>query len=199
MKAIPLKFIFAICTATLSAVLLISPLQAQGKIGEKPVIAVLDVQKIMRDAKAAKAIRKEVDVRRKMIEMQISGERKKLKADEQKLRQQRAILAPDAISQKQRELERRFGDLRRKAEKAGGGFNRAVSIAMVQLRQGMAKGITQVMKDKGINITLARAAVLVFDENLNITSAVLARLDKNLPHIKVDFDSAASKPAQKKR
>lgn len=175
------------------------PAFAQAKIAENPVIAVLDVQHVMRKAKAAQKIRKDVDVRRKKIEAQIGDEQKKLKAEERKLRQQRAILAPDAVTQKQRDLERRYRELRRKADAVGGGFNRAVTIAMGKLRKEMAKVITQVMKEKGINLTLARAAVLVFDEKLNISKDVLARLDKKIPHIKVDFEAAARQSAPKKR
>ena len=40
---------------------------------------------------------------------------------QQQLRQQRSILAPDAVTQKQRELERRYAELRRKAEQAAAG------------------------------------------------------------------------------
>ena len=115
------------------------------------------------------------------------------------LRQQRSILAPDVVAQKQRDLESRYGELRREAEQAGGGFNRAVSVAMIKLRQEMAKIVTQVMKEKGVNITVARAAVLVFDEKLNITPVVLTRLNKKVPKIRVDFKAAERKQIQKKR
>lgn len=198
-RAVFLTLTLLLCGPLASLLLSSLPASAQAKATENPVIAVLDVQKVMRDAKAAKSIRKDVDVRRKKIEAQIGAERKKLKAEEQKLRQQKAILAPDAIAQKQRELGRRYGELRRKAELVGGGFNRAVSTAMGKLRQEMAKVIAKVMKEKGVNITLARAAVLVFDEKLNISADVLARLDKKVPNIKVDFEAAARKPAPKKR
>jgi Skp family chaperone for outer membrane proteins len=172
---------------------------AQGKLERNPVIAVLDVQKVMRDAKAAKAIRRDVNAQRKKIEAQIGAEREKLKAEEQKLRQQRSILAPDAIAQKQRELERRYGELRRRADRAGGGFNRAVSTAMAKLNKEMGNIVARVMKEKGVNITLARDAVLVFDDKLNITSEIVTRLDKKVPRIKVDFEAASRKPAPKKR
>jgi Skp family chaperone for outer membrane proteins len=43
------------------------------------------------------------------------------------------------------------------------------------------------MKERKITLTLARKAVLVFDQRLSVTEDVLKRLDKRLPTVKVDF------------
>ncbi|NQV58287.1 MAG: OmpH family outer membrane protein [Alphaproteobacteria bacterium] len=152
-----------------------------------PVIAVLDVQLVLRNAVAVKGIRTAIDARRKGFEDEIELVRKDLKAEEQKLRQQSTILSPEAANERRRVLETKFSDLRRKAEQRRGILERAFVGATRKLRNEIAKVLTQLMAEQKITITLARTAVLVFDERLNVTSEVLKRLDKNLPNVTVEF------------
>jgi len=162
--------------------------QTADKAADAPVIAVLDVQKVMRDSAAAKSIRAAVEAQRQTFEGEIEAERSAIKADDDRLRQQQTVLAPEALTQRRRELERRYADLRRRADQAGGVLNRAVNTAMRTLRQEMATVLAELMKEQDINITLARSAVLVFDEQLNVTEIVLARLDQRLPTIEVKIE-----------
>ena len=151
------------------------------------VIAVLDVQKVLRRAKAAKGIRVAMEARRKVFEEEITKERQKLRVVEEQLQKQSTILSPEAINDKRRLLENNVSNLRRKAEQKRGILNRAFNGATQELRQEMAKVLAGLMKERNITITLARKAVLVFDQRLNVTEEVLKRLDKNLSNIKIDF------------
>ena len=151
------------------------------------VIAVLDVQQVLRRAKAAKGIRVAMEARRKAFEDEIAKERRALKVAEQQLRKQSTILSPEAINDKRRLLENNISDLRRRAEQKRGILNLAFNGATQKLRQEIAKILAALMKERNITITLARKAVLVFDQRLNITDEVLKRLDKNLSKIKIDF------------
>ncbi|HZD25709.1 MAG TPA: OmpH family outer membrane protein [Alphaproteobacteria bacterium] len=160
-----------------------------------PVIAVLDVQKVLRESKAAQDVQQAVEQRRQTFEKKINDERDKLKAEEDKLRKQQTVLSPKAFDKRRRELERRYADLRRDADRTSSRLNDAVNAAMHTLRKEVAKIVADIMNEQNINITLARTAVLVFDERLNVTDQVLARLNEKLPKLDVDFDAPA--PAQK--
>ena len=152
-----------------------------------PVIAVLDVQQVLRRAVAAKRIRKVMEARRKIFEEEISEERLQLQGEENQFRKQSTILSPEAMNNKRRVLENKVSDLRRKAEQKRGILSRAFNSATRELRQEIAKVLADLMKERNITITLARKAVLVFDRRLSVTEEVLKRLDKNLPNVKIDF------------
>ena len=152
-----------------------------------PIIAVLDVQQVLRRAAAAKGIREVMEARRKKFEKEISEERLQLQGEENQLRKQSTILSPEAMSNKRRVLENKVSDLRRKAEQKRGILNRAFNGATKELRQEIAKVLAELMKERNITITLARKAVLVFDQRLSVTEEVLKRLDKNLPNVKIDI------------
>ena len=158
-----------------------------------PVIAVLDVQQVLRRAVAAKRIRKVMEARRKEFEEEISEERLQLQGEENQLRKQSTILSPEVMNNKRRLLENKVSDLRRKVEQKRGLLNRAFNGATSKLRQEIAKVLAVLMKERNITITLARKAVLVFDERLSVTEEVLKRLDKNLPNVKIDFKNPKNK------
>ena len=158
-----------------------------------PVIAVLDVQQVLRRAVAAKRIRKVIEARRKIFEEEISEERLQLQGEENQFRKQSTILSPEAMNNKRRVLESKDSDLRRKAEQKRGILNRAFNGATRELRQEIAKVLADLMKERNITITLARKAVLVFDQRLSVTEEVLKRLDKNLPKVKIDFKNPKNK------
>ena len=109
------------------------------------VIAVLDVQQVLRRAKAAKGIRVAMEARRKAFEEEIAKERRALKVAEQQLRKQSTILSPEAINDKRRLLENNFSDLRRRAEQKRGILNLAFNGATQKLRQEIAKILAALM------------------------------------------------------
>ena len=158
-----------------------------------PIIAVLDVQQVLRRAVAAKRIRKVMEAKRKIFEEEISEERLQLQGEENQFRKQSTILSPEAMNNKRRVLENKVSDLRRKAEQKRGILNRAFNGATRELRQEIAKVLADLMKERNITITLARKAVLVFDQRLSVTEEVLKRLDKNLPNVKIDFKNQNNK------
>ncbi|MEE1555082.1 MAG: hypothetical protein V1262_04085, partial [Alphaproteobacteria bacterium] len=117
-----------VLTAAMAAGLLASPVtdaNAAAKIpvdkeaarkeadAKQLVIAVLDVQLVMRRAAAAKGINTAMEARRKAFEEEIAAEREVLKDEEQKLRKQGTILSPEAMNEKRRVLENKISDLRR--------------------------------------------------------------------------------------
>jgi len=152
-------------------------------------IAVLDVQRVRRDAAAAQGIRAAVEAERTRVEDQIEAARRQILADEEQLRQQQAILAPEVLNQRRADLERRYQELRRRADQTNAALNNAVNQGMSTLRKEMANVLGDVMQERAINLTLPRAAVLLFDPQLDITDEVLARLDQRLPSVEFRLEA----------
>ena len=157
------------------------------------VIAVLDVQLVMRRAAAAKGINTAMEARREAFKEEIAAEREVLKDEEQKLRKQGTILSPEAMNEKRRVLENKISDLRRKAEQRRGILNRAFTGATLKLRSEITKVLAEIMSERKITLTLARKAVLVFDQRLSVTDEVLKRLDENMPNVTIDFKNLDAK------
>jgi len=166
------------------------PAAAAAQEARDPAVAVLDVQRVLRDSSAAQSIRTSVDALRAREEEAIEAERQRILEDEKTLRKQETILAPEVLNRKRRDLEQRYAGLRRRAEQVNTALNQAVNEGMGRLRSEMAQVLGDVMQERSVNITLPRAAVLLFDPDLNITDDVLARLDERLPTIEVNLQAA---------
>ena len=160
--------------------------------GAAPVVAVVDVQLVLREAVAAKAVRQSVEARRSTFEKEIEKEAQELRRIEEELRRQQSQLAPDAVAERKRELEQRFGELRRRTDERRGLLNQSYDAAMRQVRQEMARALAEIMKERRIDISMSRTAVLIFDEKLDVTQDVLARLNKRLSKVDVRLDPPPS-------
>lgn len=160
-----------------------------------PVVAVVDVQLILREAAAAKGVREAVESRRTAFERELDKVTQELRKAEEELRRQQSQLGSDDLAPRKRELERRYGDLRRRTEERRTELTEAYNVAMRQVRQEMARALAEVMKDRGVDISMSRAAVLVFDDKLDITREVIDRLNRRLPKVEVKFEPAPP-PAQ---
>jgi len=155
-----------------------------------PVVAVVDVQLILREASSAKSVRDAVEARRTAFERELDKVTQELRRAEEELRRQQGQLAAEAVGQRKRELERRYGELRRRTEERRTELTEAYNVAMRQVRQEMARALAEVMKDRGVDISMSRAAVLVFDDKLDITREVIERLNLRLPKVEVQFEPA---------
>lgn len=153
-----------------------------------PIVAVVDVQKVLSEAEASKQAKQAIDSRRATYERDLEKQKQQLQAGQEQLKKQRAVLAPDALEQKRRELEQRFNDVRRQTEERRALLQEAMNDAMNQLRKEMGVAIAEVMKAKGVELTLPRSAVLVFDNRLDVTAEVLAELNKRLPKISLPLN-----------
>jgi Skp family chaperone for outer membrane proteins len=85
-------------------------------------------------------------------------------------------------------LEQRYNDVRRQTEERRALLQEATKTAMSQLRQEMGTAIAEVMKAKGVELTLPRSAVLIFDNRLDITAEVVQLLNKRLPKVELNLN-----------
>ncbi len=152
---------------------------------ESPRIGIVDVQRVLRDAKAAKSVRPEMEKLRKAFQAQVKNQEQALRTAEQALAQQRAILSREAFAEKRRafseqasEAQRAVQDQRRELDKA---FNETKNIILENLIQ-VAQNVAKARK---LNIVMEKRFVFISARALDITDEVLAGLDKRLPAIAI--------------
>lgn len=178
----------AAVVAIILALFVLNGSQAQQAAAGAPVVAVVDVQKVLSEAEASKQAKQMIEARRATYEQELEKQKQQLQAGQEQLQKQRAVLAPAALEQKRRELEQRYNDVRRQTEERRALLQDAMNDAMNQLRKEMGVAIANVMKAKGVELTLPRSAVLVFDNRLDVTGEVLAELNKRLPKINLTLN-----------
>lgn len=179
------KFLFALTALLCVAMPGIATAQASGKV-PPTVIAVIDSQRVNREAAALKNARQQLEQYRFNFQSEIAKEEEKLRAEEQEISRQRSVLSPEAFEQRRQafqgkviDLQKRIQERSQSLEKMLNGVREQVTLQVIEILKGLAQ-------ERGFNMVLDRAQVQIFiGDNIDITAEVLKRLDQRLPSVKV--------------
>ena len=123
----------------------------------------------------------------KTAETEFKTQEGQLQAEATQLQQQLAILAPDVREQKEKEFTNKQqalqGKVAQRQAEIQAGFNKAAHQLEVAL-EPILKGI---MVERGANMVLDRSAVILSTVDVDVTPAAVQRLNKALPHVKVEL------------
>ena len=183
MRNFPTRSYLAVLLTALTFVVLPPPAVADKT--KVATVAIIDLQKILRESKAALDVVAQVEVYKNNFQEQIRLEEEELRSDEQELKRQRPILAQEAFDQKRRAFERRVTEVQRRVRER----SRALDQVMRQSRQTLSREVRAIVSEMSgtndFNLVLDRSQVVFFDNSVEITSDVMARLNERLPAIKV--------------
>lgn len=163
---------------------------AAAPAGEKlgaPIIAVVDVQKIMQESAAAKGIQAEIEAQRDKYQTEITGLENKLRNAEQELRKQQTVLSPDALAKKRKEFETQVAEVQRTVQNRKRALDAGMGDAMGAVQKAMLEIIADVVRERGANIVLARHQFVIVDTKLDISDTVMDRLNAALPKVAVNI------------
>lgn len=166
------------------------PAPAVAPAGEKlapPVIAVVDVQKIMQESEAAKGVQTVIESRRDEYQKEIAGLEEKLRSAEQELRKQQTVLSPDALANKRKGFEKQVADVQRTVQARKRALDAGLNEAMGAVQKAMLDIIADVSREKGANVVLARHQFVIIDTKLDVTDTVMQRLNARLPKVIVNI------------
>lgn len=149
------------------------------------VAAVVDYQRILRDSRAARSIREQVEGRRKLYLDQLSKQEQKLAEEDKALAAQRSVLAADVFQQKRREFETKVLELQKLGQERRRQLDNVAAAALNQVRQALIELIGALSDARGFNLVLPSSELLLFSPKIDITEEVLASLDRKLPSVKV--------------
>lgn len=187
MKSV-IKTVIALAALVVSALPGLALAQAGGNKVPPAIIAVIDSQRVNREAAALKNARQQLEQFRFNFQSEIAKEEEKLRAEEQEIARQRSVLSPEAFEQRRQafhtkvvDLQKRIQERSQSLEKMLNGVREQVTIQVIEILKGLAT-------ERGFNMVLDRAQVQIFiGESIDITPEVLKRLDQRLPTVKVNL------------
>jgi outer membrane protein len=192
-----------IAAVVLCLVLLAAP-QAAFAQAAKPsgdgafAFAVIDVQRVIRDSKATKSIRPQIEKLKGDYEKSFRKQEDELRAADQDLARQRAILSPEAYAERRRQFQQRATGVQREVQETKRSLERALGNAMSRVHTQLREITTEIAKEQKLTAVFPRTAVILVERNYDITVEVLKRLDVRLPSVAVTVQSAPDQaPARK--
>jgi outer membrane protein len=155
------------------------------------VAAVIDYQQILKDAKAARSIREQIESRRKDYQDEISEEEQRLREADQAFAKQSSIMSPEARAEKRREFEKEVVEVQRLVQERRNELDRASAMALNEVKEVLIEIVTGMADERGFNLVLPSSEVLFFSRRIDLTEEVLTELDARLPHVEVPEVAAA--------
>ncbi|WP_448202922.1 OmpH family outer membrane protein [Azospirillum sp. sgz302134] len=152
-----------------------------------PVIAVVDVQKIMQESTASKGVSKSFESLRDTYQKEISSLEDKLRKSEEELRKQQTVLAPDALAAKRRDFEKQVADVQKTVQARKRVLENALNEAMAVVHKSMVEVVAEVARERGANLVLARQQFVLVDTQLDVTDTVMERVNKKLPQVALNI------------
>ena len=150
-----------------------------------PVVAVIDYQRVMRDARAARSVREQLEARRRQFQEEISSQEQRLHLADRELAQQRNSMDPETFAERRREFEAEVAEVQRLVQQRRRQLDRASSEALDRVKQALIEVVTGMAEEMGFNLVLPASEVLFFGRRLDLTEQVLARLDEALPTVAI--------------
>jgi len=150
-------------------------------------IAVIDVQLIIRESTAMKAVREEIARLREKFRTEVAQEENRFRAERAKLLRQRGVLTPQAFGRRRNQLVSKFATVQRQLQAKSRGLEAASAATLREFQKSLFAIVEELAKERGYTLVLSRARVAYTHPTYLETDEVLKRLNAKLPVLKLQM------------
>jgi len=150
-----------------------------------PVVAVIDVTKVMRESQASESIRSQIEQKRSLFQEEIAQREADLRTAEQDLIDQRAVLAPEIFAERQKEFQAMVAEMQRHVQNRKRQLDEAFANGMQQVERMIAQVAQEIASARGVNMVLTKSMVIYSVPALDITDETVAQLNQKLPSVSI--------------
>src|SRR5437868_526669 len=164
-----------------------SPAAAATSGPPAPRIIVIDRNFILQRSSAGQDMLNQAQNLSKSAETEFKTQETQLATEAQQLQQKIAIMAADAREKAEKEFTEKQqafqGRVAQRQAEIQAGFNKAAR----QLEVALEPILKQIMVERGANMVVDRTSVILSTVDIDVTPVAVQRLDKALPHVKVEL------------
>jgi len=163
-----------------------------------PMVAVVNIQQVMKDSTAAKMVREKLEEKQKSFQSELNKKDEALQKEEKELAKQKGVLAKEAFEEKAAAFRKKVTDMQKEVQSKKGMLDNAYGHALADIQKAVAEIVAELAKEKGFLLAIPMEApptwqILYADSKLDISSEVLSRLNKKLPKLDVKFEAPEKK------
>ena len=148
-------------------------------------IGVVDRQKIMQDSLAGESVRKEFEAMEQAYREQISTREYELRTQQEELGRQRAILTPEAYSERENEFAALVEGLQRDVAEINKQLDAMLQYGMRQIDMQTIQIIAEIAEAKGYTLVLDKTQLLMVNTDYEFSQEVLTVLNARLPVVEI--------------
>jgi Skp family chaperone for outer membrane proteins len=150
-------------------------------------MAVVNIQRIMKESKAAESARQQLKAKQEEFQSELSSKEGELQKEDQELAKQRSLLAPEAFEEQVRQFQQKALGMQKDAKEKRLQLNKAFDQALSELQKNVLAIVEDLAKEKGYDLVVPTTQVLYYDPALDVTDVVLARLNQRISKITINF------------
>ncbi len=161
-----------------------------------PVIAIVDLDRIMQESSAYQKAATQIDKLRQQTSDELRQREVELRDAEQELARQQRVVTPEVFEQKRRDFQRQVGEAQQLAQVRKRDLEVASNGAMGQIRNTIVQLIGEIAQERGVNLVLPRAAIVLETSAFDVSNEVIVRLNQKLPTVAVAAPKPAAQPSK---
>ncbi len=143
-------------------------------------VAIIDVLLIQQKSTAMIGMKLQIEQRRQVYRDEAAGLERELRAEDEELAGQRMILAEDVFARKRLEFQARVAEAERNVQEHRRELAQAHNVGVEQVLRTVNEIIFELSSEYGFNVVLPRQQITFADTILDISDAVLRRLNQRL-------------------
>jgi outer membrane protein len=149
---------------------------------------VLDVDKIIQESSAVVDIQKKVDTKKIAYESEINKKQSQLESEQKKLEDKKITLSKEAFEKEIKNFEKKVDDLKTYIDRKQNSLKKASIDAMSKVNDKVKTIVSDIAKEKELDVIIPTSQTLYFKDELDITAEVLSQLNKKITKVDVKFE-----------
>jgi Skp family chaperone for outer membrane proteins len=146
-------------------------------------LAFVDVPLVLRETQAAKALRSQIEAEQFSYQSELARRENALRAASEALSTERDELDEADYVRRRQEIDQQVAELRRESQLRKRQLEQAYNAGMDRLRAEMVEAVAEIAGERGFSIVLNKATVVLGATELDLTEAVIERIDAELPTV----------------
>lgn len=151
-------------------------------------IAVLDVEKIVKESAAMRDIQGKVTKKQDEYQKEVTKKQKDLEGEQKKLEGKKNLLAKEAFEKEMKKFEDKVDDLKAFVDKKQNSLKKASMDSMGKVNDKIKDIIAEISKEKDVDLIVPTSQTLFYKDEMDISAEVLKRLNKKIVKVDVKFE-----------
>jgi Skp family chaperone for outer membrane proteins len=190
-----------LCAMLLAAPALAAPpgVPDKDKAALVPAILIVDLPQVLHDSKAGKGVQATLSQESQSYSKEVARQEDDLQRMRAELQRQQTALSQSAFDVKAKAFQLHYQELDRSVQAKRQALQKAYNEAMLKVEKAALDVIADLAKERGANLVLAKQATILQPAASDITTDVVARLDKSLASVDVSMPKTGTASTARRR
>ncbi len=148
-------------------------------------IAVIDTQRILREAASVVDLSRRVEALRQGFSAELQAREAEFRDSDLALARERSELSAETYALRRRELEQRATALQRQFNERRKNLDRIFRQGMGRIQETVAEISREIAEERNLDLLLAKVTIVLVRPSLEVTDEAIRRLNQRLPKVEL--------------